>query len=261
MEKTCANCGNTFNIKPSHYNIRVNCSEKCMSEYFKTKLAGALNPNYKNAGKKVCIICNKEYKSYQKTSKYCSRECYKSDEKTVSRLRDMAHTASLMPRKERQKKGISCTCKKCGVDFRHRIKKRYCNNCADYGKRSSSRICIVCNNAFYNVTFKKTCSKPCLSKYRALIQKGEKSHKWQGGKTSEAMIIRTSLEYKEWRTKVFERDNYTCQNCNSRGNRLSADHIKPFCNYPELRFDINNGKTLCVDCHRKTPTWGYKAAY
>lgn len=69
---------------------------------------------------------------------------------------------------------------------------------------------------------------------------------------------RSRYECTEWRKQVFERDNYTCQECGSRGGRLNADHIKPWCIFPELRFDINNGRTLCIKCHKKTDTYGWK---
>lgn len=78
---------------------------------------------------------------------------------------------------------------------------------------------------------------------------------WQGGKTPTAQKIRNSLETKNWRRAVYERDNYTCQLCNTRGGTLNADHIKPFALFPDLRFDVNNGRTLCVECHKKTPTY------
>jgi 5-methylcytosine-specific restriction endonuclease McrA len=38
----------------------------------------------------------------------------------------------------------------------------------------------------------------------------------------------------------------------------NADHIKPWCKHPELRYDLNNGRTLCVECYKKTPTYGAK---
>src|SRR3990167_3133052 len=84
-------------------------------------------------------------------------------------------------------------------------------------------------------------------------QKGDRHYNWQGGITDLNTKIRRSLEYRLWRTSVFERDNYTCVWCgDNRGGNLQADHIKPFSLFPELRFAIDNGRTLCFECHKKT---------
>jgi hypothetical protein len=87
---------------------------------------------------------------------------------------------------------------------------------------------------------------------------GEKSIFWKGGISSETELARKSPEYKVWRKSVFKRDNYTCIHCGKIGGKLQADHIKPFSKYKELRFDINNGRTLCINCHYKTDTYGSK---
>ena len=88
--------------------------------------------------------------------------------------------------------------------------------------------------------------------------KGEKSHLWRGGITPINKKIRSSVEYKLWREAVFKRDNWTCRFCGQVGGKLNADHIKPFALFPELRFAIDNGRTLCEDCHMKTDTYGRK---
>ena len=96
-------------------------------------------------------------------------------------------------------------------------------------------------------------------KKMAEARKGEKSSSWKGGITPINNTIRKSLEYKLWREAVFKRDNFTCRFCGIRGGILQADHIKRFADYPELRFAIDNGRTLCIPCHLKTDTYGNKS--
>jgi predicted restriction endonuclease len=58
-------------------------------------------------------------------------------------------------------------------------------------------------------------------------------------------------QYKKWRKEVYKRDNHTCQwpGCSCK-KRLNAHHIKTWANFPGLRFDVNNGITLCYDHHK-----------
>ena len=83
---------------------------------------------------------------------------------------------------------------------------------------------------------------------------GEKNPNWKGGVSNENNKIRASIEYSQWRKLVFERDNFNCQECNQHGGNLHAHHIKPFSDYPDDRFNIENGQTLCEACHRKVHT-------
>lgn len=100
-------------------------------------------------------------------------------------------------------------------------------------------------------------------------QLGEKSHKWQGGITSEDRKERKRFS-ETMNPLILARDNYTCQMCDQYGGKLHADHIKSWSKYPELRFDLDNCRTLCRPCHyfvtykRKMPTgskWGYSVVF
>ena len=93
-------------------------------------------------------------------------------------------------------------------------------------------------------------------KRQSARQRGPNTNLWRGGISPQNEIERKSLQYKLWRAEVFKRDNWTCQICFIRGVEIHADHIKKFSDYPELRFEVSNGRTLCVPCHKSTDTYG-----
>jgi 5-methylcytosine-specific restriction endonuclease McrA len=136
-----------------------------------------------------------------------------------------------------------------------------------------SKKCKECVISFFSypsiIKKRKFCSKKCFSNYQSkhLLGKnnpmygvrGKKASNWRGGVSNKNDLIRHSAKYKSWRTKVFKRDRYTCVQCKKGGKYIQADHIKPFAYFPKLRFNIDNGRTLCMDCHSKTDTYKGRA--
>lgn len=64
---------------------------------------------------------------------------------------------------------------------------------------------------------------------------------------------RRCLRYSKWRQMVFERDNFTCQDCGctNKEKKLHPHHIIKWADNIELRFNLGNGMTLCTKCHNK----------
>jgi hypothetical protein len=81
--------------------------------------------------------------------------------------------------------------------------------------------------------------------------KGAKNPKWKGGITYQNDILRKISKGKLWRKAVFQRDNFTCQKCGQSGGRLVAHHIFNFADFPEYRYLVENGITLCKKCHNE----------
>lgn len=79
----------------------------------------------------------------------------------------------------------------------------------------------------------------------------EKHPNWKGGISPESKLERAKPAYAEWRLMVFGRDNFTCQECGRKGIYLHAHHIMEFAKHTKLRLDVENGITLCKDCHMK----------
>lgn len=104
--------------------------------------------------------------------------------------------------------------------------------------------------------------------------RGALGNNWRGGVTKIYFLTRGCLKYKQWRSDIFTRDKFKCVECGyNRGGNLEAHHLKTFASIIEeyniktlndaLKceelWNINNGRTLCVPCHKKTETWGKKA--
>lgn len=119
--------------------------------------------------------------------------------------------------------------------------------------------CGICEKHFRispaRLSTAKYCSKDCQRKGLMKPKSLESVEKIRTNRQ-----IRDSFDYKIWRRRVFERDDYTCQSCCVRGVYLHADHELSFALYPDLRFEVLNGRTLCVPCHKRTSTYGGRTA-
>src|ERR1039458_2356822 len=134
-----------------------------------------------------------------------------------------------------------------------------------YNGGKIKQTCLFCKEVYEifpsRLGKRKFCTKNCQTLARKAwgLQAKENNPAWRGGITKENKLARVNTEYKQWQKAVFERDNYTCVECGQHGGELNADHIKPFAYFKELRYELSNGQTLCVPCHKQTPTFGHKA--
>lgn len=95
------------------------------------------------------------------------------------------------------------------------------------------------------------CNKKCKGIWMSNNIIGSKSPLWMGGKTEKQKLIRGNSKMSAWRNSIFERDNYTCQFCGKHGGKLNAHHIVPVSIDCNKIYNINNGITLCVVCHKR----------
>jgi 5-methylcytosine-specific restriction endonuclease McrA len=195
----------------------------------------------------VCEICKKEIPNprSKKLIRFCSYQCRNKDSKFQEMISENGKKVGEYRRINGHKWGNKISLSKIGKE-RFDIRKELHPNW-----KGGRPQCEECGKQLikYGAKFCKSCSK-----------KGNRCSNWKGGITPINVLIRHSLEYKLWRESVFKRDNFTCIWCGAKsGNgktiKLNADHIKPFCDYPELRFAIDNGRTLCEECHKKTDTY------
>jgi len=157
----------------------------------------------------------------------------------------------------RRKPPIEKTCLECGIKFSVRPSwdrvVRCSRACANQGRISPNL------GRKFGPSPKKgiPVSEETKAKLRISCGKvfGPEHHNWRGGGRSLRKQEMARHEYRTWRETVFRRDDFTCCECGVRGGSLHAHHIKPWSLFPELKFAVDNGMTLCVRCHLKTDSF------
>lgn len=280
VERVCQNCGKTFRIQ--QYRVKngrgKHCSVHCQHKSTQDRVS------------KMCNRCGKKFiiPKSRKHRKFCSSECYHRYRTESVMLEVPCDICGQPIRRKRfligQFKHNVCS-RKCQA----KLYKRRLNPNAPYSKASrkgppysGQRKCERCSNEFHARSYQRFCSKDCQRnqvmvncsncgqqleravskvkrfkhvfcnrKCKSEFEVGPNSSQWAGGVTTENMLERNRKEYDEWRTSVFRRDDYVCQDCDKWGTTLHAHHLYEFALYPYLRLIVENGRTLCKPCHDK----------
>lgn len=192
----------------------------------------------------------------------------------------LGNKGKIISLEQREKLRIAHTGKKLSEDHKRKIseaisgEKNYF-----YGKKHPSEVKIkISQNRIKNALAKGE-NNPMYGRKHSVETKLKISHiqklkhginqlseNWDIIITPMVIAIRSSHEYREWRKKIYKRDKYICQNCNKKYNKLHAHHhkmtfsqilknnniqnIDDAIKCPDL-WNIDNGITLCVSCHRK----------
>lgn len=194
---------------------------------------------------KNCRYCNSNYNCRDlydyKKRKYCSVDCSNKARKGICFSPKTTFKKNMKPYNSK----IYKKCIGCSITYHPcHSKQKYC-----------SKKCFV-SNVFKGV------SKPMETSIKR-IKTLKSKDPFYGTKSSLNAKLRKNVFAKKWRSAVFERDNYTCQNCNKRGVYLEAHHITPVKKLIESNnlneiYNIMNGMTLCRICHMKKHNWEVK---
>ncbi|WP_223881981.1 HNH endonuclease [Niallia endozanthoxylica] len=215
--KSCSYCNKKIRTDKSkrYRNKHFFCSKECFGKWTSVNKIGENASNFKNALLyKKCECCNQDFTTYFSTQRFCSVDC----------------------KNRSQIKQVELVCNSCNGKF----------------KRTSSQIFWANRRGYENIFCSQKCTREYLSGKNHPNYIFDRSLLKDQNKT-----IRSSKEMCEWRKSVYKRDDYTCQICKAHSSKnnaviLNAHHIIRFIDNEKLRFDINNGITLCEGCHKLT---------
>jgi hypothetical protein len=225
------------------------------------KRIGELNNNWRGGIKeKTCQFCGLQFKSGYQKRKYCSQDCSQKSKTGIKR--NLTNEQLIAIREGIKKRDVNRVNKKyyCECGNEKKRKNVRCKDCRDKLINHLYKTCPNCDCKFKAKNYIQTfCSKKCFKINLQFKVLSEENPNWKGGMKSSNQIGRYSVIHREWIRKVFERDNYTCQHCGQIGDKLNAHHIKQWAKHKSKRFELSNGITLCVVCHRKEHNWKTKS--
>jgi hypothetical protein len=208
----------------------------------------------KQKHKVACKVCGVTFSTDKPKTLYCSHKCHGATRKTFVTVscsfcdKDKNIVPSLYKRLENFYCDNKCRSEHLKVIMAGENNPNYnkqevkCSGCSKSIKVSPHRLI---NHSFRFCSF--TCYKENIGKYF----RKENNHMWNGSISAEERIkTRNLTEYRDWRTFVYKRDKFTCRCCNdSTGGNLNAHHLDGWDKYPDKRFELSNGITLCETCH------------
>lgn len=229
----------------------------------------------------TCVYCNKKFlveRYRKKVAKFCSHDCYGKNlkgQKRVARSSDTKKKIGDANRGEKNGMYGKVPWNKGKHDLIPWNKGLKVGSIPLNERKGKFSKCKNCGKEIWIEDYlskrKKYCSRKCSNLYRTgktiLKNYGKNNYNWKGGTTPLRTSIWKNFKSVEWRSLIFERDNFTCQmpDCDKTESFLNAHHIKKFSdilqenniktvedaeNCKEL-WNINNGITLCKKCHRK----------
>lgn len=145
-------------------------------------------------------------------------------------------------------------------------------------KAKITKMCEICKKEYEVQRYLYGSSKQCSKECHRLAQKNREGYwtgkkrpdlilpqywksgsnhpYWKGGVSRLDLKTRHSYKYSTWRKTVINRDGCRCVLCGSE-DKIQVDHILSFRDYPNERFNPKNGRVLCFDCHKITPSYEF----
>lgn len=244
----CKYCGEEF--KTQHYQSKY-CSTDCRKKWWNESRP-------RKSVKKICVVCGEEFISPKGRHLTCSKECSKihcSQYRTTEYKNQHTDWDNCIKKRKEYYKDNAEEIKAKSLAYYNENRDRIRNEEVD-------AECSVCGETFQmkkqSAAFPSNhyCSSNCRKVYFKKYYSGENSHMWEGGKTALYDKVRNSEEVLNWKIAVWGRDNNTCQCCHGKSSwkvRVHAHHIINFAKLYEgnesLLLDVDNGITLCEDCH------------
>lgn len=150
-----------------------------------------------------------------------------------------------------RRRRVVIECRQCGAKVERRAceaNRPFCSKACFHAHKRAQAKCKGCGAAFARPKSigGEFCSRECAFRWR----RGKNHAGWKGGVAQANERARNSGRLLAWKRAVKARDKHRCRECGGK-DRLHAHHIKPWAEFPDLRFDLENGKTLCEECHSK----------